>query len=324
MRCTPRPASALRYDGQRRDERLALAGLHLGDPAEVQRGAAHELHVEVALAEHPPAGLAHGREGLGQEVVRAGRRRAPRRARGSCASARARSTCCLNSSVRARELLVGEPLDLGLERVDLGHDRLDRLEAPALAGVENLLEQSHAAGESTGGPSGPGPRRLVRVTWSGCVDELLADRVHRGLHAAAQLQLLEDVAHVVLHRVLGDHQLGARCPCSTSRGDEAQHLELAIGEAAAVPCSSSTPPRQRVELDEQLRRHRRRDERLPAGDRADRVGDLLDRDLLQEVAGRARRAPRAKRSSSSSDSVSIRMRIVGLRARGSGARPRSR
>ena len=54
---------------QRGDERLALAGLHLGDPAEVQRGAAHELHVEVALAEHPAAGLAHGRERLGEEVV---------------------------------------------------------------------------------------------------------------------------------------------------------------------------------------------------------------------------------------------------------------
>ena len=55
--------------GQRRDEGLALARLHLGDPAEVQRGAAHDLHVEVALAEHPPAGLAHGREGLGEQVV---------------------------------------------------------------------------------------------------------------------------------------------------------------------------------------------------------------------------------------------------------------
>ena len=43
---------------QRRDERLALAGLHLGDPAEVQGGAAHQLDVEVALADDPLGGLA--------------------------------------------------------------------------------------------------------------------------------------------------------------------------------------------------------------------------------------------------------------------------
>ena len=54
---------------QRGDEGLALAGLHLGDPAEVQRGAAHELHVEVALAEHPAPGLADGRERVGEQVV---------------------------------------------------------------------------------------------------------------------------------------------------------------------------------------------------------------------------------------------------------------
>ena len=68
-RCTPRPGERVEVRRQRRDERLALAGLHLGDPAEVQRGAAHELHVEVALAEHPAPGLAHGRERLGQQVV---------------------------------------------------------------------------------------------------------------------------------------------------------------------------------------------------------------------------------------------------------------
>ena len=54
---------------QRGDERLALTGLHLGDPAEVQRGAAHQLDVEVALAEDPPAGLADGGERLGEQVV---------------------------------------------------------------------------------------------------------------------------------------------------------------------------------------------------------------------------------------------------------------
>ena len=60
---------------QRRDQRLALTGLHLGDVAEVQRGAAHELHVVVALAERAPRGLADDGERLGQQVVEASRRR---------------------------------------------------------------------------------------------------------------------------------------------------------------------------------------------------------------------------------------------------------
>ena len=56
-------------DGERRGEGLALAGLHLGDGARVEHHAADQLDVEVALAERPPAGLAHQRERLGQQVV---------------------------------------------------------------------------------------------------------------------------------------------------------------------------------------------------------------------------------------------------------------
>ena len=153
-RCTPRPASAFRYAGSVDDERLALAGLHLGDPAEVQRGAAHDLDVEVALAEHPPAGLAHDRERLGQQVVEHVGDEVLL-VLGFLAVGAGVVDPLLELGRLGRELLVGEALDLGLERVDLGHDRLDRFEAAALAGVENLVEQSHAAGESTGGPAGP-------------------------------------------------------------------------------------------------------------------------------------------------------------------------
>ena len=56
-------------DGQRRHEGLALAGLHLGDPAEVQGGAAHQLHVVVALADDALGGLADDGERLDQQVV---------------------------------------------------------------------------------------------------------------------------------------------------------------------------------------------------------------------------------------------------------------
>ena len=55
--------------GQRGDEGLALTGLHLRDPAEVQRGTAHDLDVEVALAERAHPRLADRGERLGEEVV---------------------------------------------------------------------------------------------------------------------------------------------------------------------------------------------------------------------------------------------------------------
>ena len=58
-------------DGQRGDQRLAFAGLHLGDLALVQHHAADQLHVEVALAERALGGLAHGGEGRHQQVVEA-------------------------------------------------------------------------------------------------------------------------------------------------------------------------------------------------------------------------------------------------------------
>ncbi len=55
--------------GERGDEGLALTGLHLGDVAEVERRAAHELDVEVALPEGPTGGLADGGESLREELV---------------------------------------------------------------------------------------------------------------------------------------------------------------------------------------------------------------------------------------------------------------
>ena len=55
--------------GKGGDEGLALAGLHLRDPPEVEGGATHDLDVEVALAERALARLAHRGERLGEEVV---------------------------------------------------------------------------------------------------------------------------------------------------------------------------------------------------------------------------------------------------------------
>ncbi len=54
---------------QRRHQRLAFAGLHLGDAAAVQHHAADELHVEVPHAERAAPGFADEGERIGQQVV---------------------------------------------------------------------------------------------------------------------------------------------------------------------------------------------------------------------------------------------------------------
>ena len=55
--------------GQRRDEGLALARLHLGDLALVQHDAADQLDVEVAHAQLASADLARRGEDFGQRIV---------------------------------------------------------------------------------------------------------------------------------------------------------------------------------------------------------------------------------------------------------------
>ena len=100
---TPLPASALRYAGQRGDQRLALAGAHFGDLAVVQRHAADQLHVEVPHAQRALARLADDGERLGQHVVE-------RRAVGDPLPEL--------GGLRAQRL-VGKRGDRRLERVDL-------------------------------------------------------------------------------------------------------------------------------------------------------------------------------------------------------------
>ena len=85
------------------DERLALTGLHLGDVALVQDDPAHHLDVEHPLLRLAPARLAHGGEGLEEEFVERLAVLQPLPQRGS----------------RAAQLLVGELLEVRLERGDV-------------------------------------------------------------------------------------------------------------------------------------------------------------------------------------------------------------
>ena len=56
-------------DRQRCDQRLAFAGLHLGDPAFMQNHAANQLDVEMALPKRAFASLAHRCERGDQQIV---------------------------------------------------------------------------------------------------------------------------------------------------------------------------------------------------------------------------------------------------------------
>ena len=98
--------------GERRDERLALAGLHLGDHAAVQRDRADDLDVEVTHAHGSHRRLAHGGEGLGEKVVQA----------------LARGVAVPEDLGLATKLVVAHGLELGLEVVDLRRDLLELLE----------------------------------------------------------------------------------------------------------------------------------------------------------------------------------------------------
>ena len=117
---------------QRRDERLAFARRHLGDLAEVELDAAHQLdvvrhHVPLEVtsghvdrrAHQPSRRLANGGERLGQELVERLGDRAPQLALHAAASHRAPLSSLSSRSrsvgLRRRALLLLELGDAGLE-----------------------------------------------------------------------------------------------------------------------------------------------------------------------------------------------------------------
>jgi len=111
--------------GQRRDERLALAGAHLGDPAAVQHHAADHLDVVVALAERALRGLAHRGERLGQQIVE---RRTVLDLLAEHAGARA-------------QVGVGEHCEPRLEPGDLLDDRDDPADHPVVVAAEECPQR---------------------------------------------------------------------------------------------------------------------------------------------------------------------------------------
>ena len=205
----------IQVDGERRGERLSLTGPHLGDPALVESSPAHELDVEVTLADRPV-----GRLPVAANASEGGRRG------GSPLSSRCRNSTVLprSSSSRERPVLV-------LERVDPGTNAsraLIFLPSPAVRTFLKMLMANHYArpratslshaerwprpdAEQNGLPR-PDAETARELDELLDVEELLADGVDDGLHAGVQVELLEDVPDVVLDRVLGDEELGCRCP----------------------------------------------------------------------------------------------------------------
>ncbi len=130
----------------------------------MQRRAAHELDVEVPLPQAAFRGLSDEGERLGEQVV-------------ECVEAGLALGDRVADPIEAfselagegAQLLVGAALHLRLERADLGHDGLQRLEFAAFTRVQELVEESHVAAECTGGSPGVGPRHAPESIRSGSV-----------------------------------------------------------------------------------------------------------------------------------------------------------
>ncbi len=119
------PAQRVEVGRQRRDQGLALAGLHLGDVAQVQRGPAHQLHVEVPLAQRaawPPRGPWRTPRAAGRRAV-------------SPSSSR-----CLNSSVMRAQLGVAQRGEVLFDRVDLFRDPLELAQGLALTRAQDTVD----------------------------------------------------------------------------------------------------------------------------------------------------------------------------------------
>ena len=116
-------------DRRRRDERLALAGTHLGDAPLVEADAADQLYVKMPHAEHAARGLTHDGERLGEDLLHRLPLREP-----------------LTEFLRiARQFVIGEVHHRRLERVDLLHDAAVARDLLVVVVAEESLENRRYA-----------------------------------------------------------------------------------------------------------------------------------------------------------------------------------
>ena len=93
----------------------------------MQRRPAHQLHIEVALADGPPGRLANGGERLDQEVV----------------EGLALGQAFPEAGRLGGQLVVRQGLHVRLEGVDVRDEGLQGADLPALAGPQDLAEDTH-------------------------------------------------------------------------------------------------------------------------------------------------------------------------------------
>ena len=138
---------------QRRDQRLAFAGAHLGDLALVQHHAADQLHVEVAHAERAARRLADSREGFGQHVV----------------EGLAVGEPLAEFRGLALELLVAQRFERLFERIGAGDALVIAVQKPLITAAEQLgkpighVSELRRGGEKGGYCKALGPGRHSRV-----------------------------------------------------------------------------------------------------------------------------------------------------------------
>ena len=114
------PRQCVEIDRQGRDQRLALAGLHLGDHAPVQDDTAEQLHVEGPLTQCSFRRLTHGGEGVDQEIVERLASRQPLAEPGRAGA----------------QLIVAECLELWLECIDGGDVLIQAFEESFVGAAE--------------------------------------------------------------------------------------------------------------------------------------------------------------------------------------------
>ncbi len=162
-------AQRIEIDGQSRHEGLALAGAHLGHPAGVQRGAAHELHVVVTLAEHPRGGFAHDGECLDHEVVE------------GFATVESRA----EFDGLCPQGIVAESGNLPLTGIDVGNECGEGLDALALSCPQDAVENRHepislTVAPSTGRPGRPRRNDGADVTRVAAIEKRVDRTAQRG------------------------------------------------------------------------------------------------------------------------------------------------
>ena len=162
------PRDGVQVAGQGGHERLALAGLHLGDLSLVQGHTADELHVEVAEPDGAHGSLAYGGEGLGEQIVQA-----------------LAGGVALAELLRlSGQLLIGKRLELRFQRVDLIDFGLVALQLLALAHREQFGEKSHrlrllsVVGERSWGRRSPPLQQLPSPSLGGRTGRLGANLLH--------------------------------------------------------------------------------------------------------------------------------------------------